>query len=144
LSAQKQLNSRHLDLLEDIGDYACRLLANFPSLLLFAEDLSTENLVQWTSIVQSEPCAGKPVRPPDKFLLEVKRVVSQKAWIKLNTLVEKWETTTKSEVRKRLGVYEQEYLSMGLLWQTLLITECKRRNDQIQEEIAAVRAIDLT
>ncbi len=128
-----------LSLLENFGDCACNLIAAHPSLLSFSEDLSTEDLAQWTSLVQSEPGVGKPVRPPTHFVLEVKRVISQKAWRQLNTLLEKWEDRTKSQERNRCSVKEHEYLTMGLLWQTLLITECKRRHDEIRQEIAAVR-----
>jgi hypothetical protein len=126
-------------LLENIAGCACNLIASHPSLLSFSEDLSTEDLVRLASIVQSEPGVGKPVRPPTHFVLEVKRAISQKAWRQLNTLLEKWEDRTKSQDRNRWSVKEHEYLSMGLLWQTLLITECKRRHDEIRQEIAAVR-----
>lgn len=132
------MNTANSSLLENIGNCACNLLSVHPSLLFFGKDLSTEDLVQWTSFVQSEPGVDKPVRPPTEFILEVKRVISQKAWRQLNTLLEKWEDRTKSQGQNRLSVKEHEYLSMGLLWQTLLIAECKRRHDQIQQEIPAM------
>jgi len=137
----KTVNS---SLLENIGECACNLIAVHPSLLSFSKDLSTEDLVRLASIVRREPFTGNPVRPPTKFVLEVKRVISQKAWRQLNTLLEKWEDRAESQGQNRWSVKEHEYLSMGLLWQTLLITECKRRHDGIQEEIAAIRKVDST
>ena len=44
----------------------------------------------------------------------------------------------KSQGESQLSVKEHEYLTMGLLWQTLLITECKGRHDAIQEQLAAI------
>ena len=134
----------NLSLLENIGDCACNLIAAHPSLLSFSEDLSTEDLVQLASMVQSEPGVGKPVRPPTHFVLEVKRAISQKAWSQLNTLLEKWEDRRKSQDKNRWSVKEHEYLTMGLLWQTVLITECKRRHDDFRQEIAAVRKVAST
>jgi len=138
------MNTVNSSLLENIGDCACDLITAHPSLLSFSEDLSTEDLVRLASIVQREPFSGNPVRPPTKFILEVKRVISQKAWRQLNTLLEKWEDRRKSQDKNRWSVKEHEYLTMGLLWQTLLITECNRRHDEVQEEIAAVRKVDST
>ena len=138
------MNTVNSSLLENIGDCACNLIAAHPSLLSFSEDLSTEDLVRLASIVQREPFAGNPVRPPTKFILEVKRVISQKAWRQFNTLLEKWEDRRKSQDKNRWSVKEHEYLTMGLLWQTLLITECNRRHDEVRQEIAAVRKINST
>ncbi len=134
----------NLSLLENIGDCACNLIASHPSLLSFSEELSTEDLGRLASIVQSEAAVGRPVRPPTHFVLEVKSAISQKAWRQLNTLLEKWEDRRKSQDKDRLSVKEHEHLSMGLLWQTLLITECKRRHDEIRQEIAAVRKVAST
>ncbi len=106
----KTVNS---SLLENIGECACNLIAVHPSLLSFSKDLSTEDLVRLASIVQREPFAGNPVRPPTKFVLEVKRVISQKAWRQLNTLLEKWEDRAKSQGQNRWRVKEHEYLTMG-------------------------------
>jgi len=127
-----------LPLLEHIGEYACNLITFHPSLLFFGQKLSTEDLAQLTSVVHSESAAGKPVRPPGGFILEVKRVVSQEAWRQLTALLKKWNDTSDSEGKNRLSVKEHEFLTMGLLWQTLLITECKWRHDAIEEEIAVI------
>ena len=118
-----------LALLENVGDYACKLISAHPSLRSFVQDLPTEDLVQLTASGQGEPC--DPVRPPSEFVSEVKRVVSQKAWRQLTVLLEKWSDMPKDE--NRLSVKEHEYLTMGILWQTLLITECKRRHEAIRK-----------
>ncbi len=128
-------------LIERIGDNASELLAAHPSLLFFGQDLSTEDLGELTSVLQTETSAGKPVRPPKKFILEVKRVVPQKAWRQLTTLLEKWSHTADPQSDHRLSVEEHEVLTMGLLWQTLLITECHGRLETIQEEIATARTV---
>ncbi len=134
----KTVNS---SLIENIGDYASKLIATHPSLRLFGQDFSTEDLGELTSVLQTESSAGKPVRPPKEFILEVKRVVPQKAWRQFTTLLEKWSHTPDPQSDHRLSVEEHEVLTMGLLWQTLLITECHGRHETIQEEIAAARTV---
>ncbi len=130
-----------LSLVETIGDYACKLIAAHPSLRFFGQDLSTEDLGELTSVLQAESSSGKPVRPPREFILEVRRVVPQKAWRQLTTLLEKWSHTPDPQSDHRLSVEEHEVLTMGLLWQTLLITECHGRHETIQEEIATARTV---
>ncbi len=133
------MKAANLSLIENIGDYAYELITLHPSLRLFGKDLSTEALIQLTSVIQSEPVVGKPVRPPTEFIVEVKRVVPQEGWRKLTTLLEKWSTTLESQGdENRLTVKEHEYLTMGLLWQTLLITECQWRNDAIEKKFATI------
>ena len=132
------MKATNLSLIESIGDYAYQLITVHPSLRLFGQDLSTDDLIQLTSVIQSESVVGKPVRPPTEFISEVKRVIPQKTWRELTTLLEKWSNASELQSENRLSVKEHEYLTMGLLWQTLLITECKWRYDAIQEEIAAI------
>ncbi len=135
------MKTADLSLIETIGDYASKLIAAHPSLRFFGKDLSTEDLGELTSVLQTQSSAGKPVRPPKEFILEVRRVVPQKAWRQLTTLLEKWSHTPDPQSDHRLSVEEHEVLTMGLLWQTLLITECHGRNKTIQEEIATVRTV---
>ena len=132
----KTVNS---SLIEQIGDYACKLIVAHPSLCFFGQDLSTEDLGELTSILQIQSSAGRPVRPPNKFILEVKRVVPQKAWRQLTALLEKWSHKADPQGDSRFTVEEHELLTMGLLWQTLLITECHGRHETIQKKIAAAR-----
>jgi len=133
------MHTAELSLLESIGDYACKLIEVHPSLRLIGQNLSIEDLGRLTSVVQNESNTGKPVRPPTRFVLEVKRVVAQKAWQQLTALLAKWRNTSQSQADLRLSVKENEYLTMGLLWQTLLITKCHERHDAIQEKFAAIR-----
>ena len=130
-----------LFLLETIGDHAYQLISVHPSLRLLGQDLSTEDLSQLTAVVQSESNNGRPVRPPTGFISEVKRVVPEKTRRKLTTLLEKWSNASELQSESRLSVKDHEYLTMGILWQTLLITECKWRHDAIQEEIASTRTV---
>jgi len=130
--------AENLSLIETIGDYASRLITVHPSLHLYGQHLSTDDLVQLTTVIQSEPAAAKPVRPPTKFISEVKRVVPQKAWRQLTTLLGKWSNPPHSQSEIRLSAKEHEFLTMGLLWQTLLITECKSRHDAIQKKITSI------
>jgi len=81
------------------------------------------------------------VRPPNKFVLEVKRVVPQEAWRQFTALLEKWSHPADSPIDHRLSIEEHEVLTIGLLWQTLLITECHGRHETIQEEIATARTV---
>ena len=134
----KTVNS---SLIENIGDYASKLIATHPSLRFFGQDLSTEDLGELTSVLQTESSVGKPVRPPKEFILEVKRVVPQKGWRQLTTLLEKWSQIADPQSDHRLSIQEHEVLTMGLLWQTLLITECHGRHETIQEEIATARVV---
>ncbi len=134
------MKATNLSLIESIGDYAYQLIAVHPSLRLFGQDLSPEDLSQLAAVVQSESNTGRPVRPPTEFILEVKRVVPEKTWRKLTTLLEKWSNASELQSESRLSVQEHEYLTMGILWQTLLITECKWRHDAIQEQFTAIEA----
>ena len=84
------MQATNLSLIESIGDHAYQLISVHPSLRLLGQDLSTEDLSQLTAVVQSESNTGRPVRPPTEFILEVKRVVPEKTWRKLTTLLEKW------------------------------------------------------
>jgi len=63
------MKTAELSLIESIGDYACQLIMVHPSLHFFGQDLSTEDLSQWTAVVQSESKGGKPVRPPNRVYL---------------------------------------------------------------------------
>ena len=135
----KKITTAELSLIETIGNYASKLITDQPSLRFFGLDLSTEDLGELTSLLQAESRAGKPVQPPNEFILEVRRVVPQKAWRQLTTLLEKWSHTAAPQSDQRLSVEEHEVLTMDLLWQTLLITECHDRHETIQEEIASIR-----
>ena len=127
-----------LSLIENFGEYAYRLITASPSLSCFGQNLSTEDLSQLTATVQYESDAGKPVRSPKEFILEAKRVIPQQVWGQLATLLEKWHSTSRSQGENRLSVKGHEVLMMGLLWQTLLITECQRRHTEIQKEFASI------
>lgn len=129
-----------LALLENVGDYACKLIAAHPALCFFGQDLSQEDLSQLTADVQAESHAGKPVCPPAKFISEVKRVVPQETWRRLTALLDEWSNESNSQSESRLNLKEHEHLTMGLLWQTLLITECKWRHIEIQNRFAAIEA----
>ena len=131
-----------LALLENIHDCASDLIQVYPSLRLFDRNLSTQDLVQWTSAIHSESSVGKPVSPPTEFISEVKRVVSHKEWTQLSRLLEKWNELSVPESESRLSTQEHEYLTMGVLWETLLITKCKGRYDEIQKEISAISTAD--
>ncbi len=134
----KTVNS---SLIEHIGDCASKLIAAHPSLRFFGQGLSTEDLGELASVLQTESSAGKPVRPPKEFILEVKRVVPQKAWRQFTTLLEKWSHTPDPKGDHRLSIEEHEVLTMGLLWQTLLITECHGRHETIQGELGTARVV---
>ncbi len=136
------MKAANLSLIESIGNYAYERIAVHPSLRLFGQDLSTEDLIQLTSDIQSESVVGKPVRPPTEFILEVKQVIPQKGWRQLTTLLEKWHTALETQGgENRLSVKDHEYLTIGILWQTLLITECQWRHDAIEKEFAAIGAM---
>ena len=136
------MKTADLSLIETIGDYASELITTHPSLHFFGQNLSTEDLGELTSVLQKESSAGKPVRPPNKFVLEVKRVVPQETWRQFATLLEKWSRKVADPLGDhRLSAEEHEVLTMGLLWQTLLITECHGRHETIQEELATVRTV---
>ena len=125
-------------MLENIYDCASNLIQVHPSLRLFDQNRSTQDLVQWTSAVHSEASVGKPVSPPTEFISEVKRVVSHKEWAQLSILLEKWNDLSTPKNESRLNAQEHEHLTLGVLWETLLITKCKGRYDEIQKEISAI------
>ncbi len=60
-------------------------------------------------------------------MLAVKQVVSKKEWMLLYELLEKWTNGSETPSHPRLSGNELEYLILGLVWETLLITECERR-----------------
>ena len=125
---------------ENIYDCASNLIQVHPSLRLFDRNLSTQDLVQWTSVIHSESSVGKPVNPPTEFISEVRRVVSHKEWTQLSILMEKWNDFSAPESETRLNAEEHECLTMGVLWETLVITKCKGRYDEIQKGISAISA----
>ena len=129
-------------MLENIYDCASNLIQVYPSLRLFDQNLSTQDLVQWTSAIHSESSVGKPVSPPTEFISEVKRVVSHKEWTRLSILLEQWNELSSPKNESRLSTQEHEYLTMGVLWETLLITKCKGRYDEIQKEISDLSTAD--
>ncbi len=131
-----------LALRENIYDCVSNLIQVHSSLRLFDQNLSTQDLVQWTSAIHSESSVGKPVSPPTGFISEVRQVVSHRDWTQLSTLLEKWNELSAPESESRLNAQEHEYLTMGVLWETLLITRCKERYDEVQKEIFAIRTVD--
>ena len=114
-------------LLGNINEYSRNLIALHPYLPRFAHNLSTQDLAQLTSFVHNDSSSGKPVRPPTEFILAVKQVVFKKEWMLLYELLEKWTNGSEVPSHPRLSGNELEYLTLGLLWETLLITECERR-----------------
>ncbi len=114
-------------LLGNINEYSRNLIAVHPYLPRFAHNLSTQDLAQLTSFVHNDSSSGKPVRPPTEFILAVKQVVFKKEWMLLYELLEKWTNGSEVPSHPRLSGNELEYLTLGLLWETLLITECERR-----------------
>jgi len=114
-------------LLWNINEYSRNLIAVHPYLPRLAHNLSTQDLAQLTSFVHNDSSSGKPVRPPTEFMLAVKQVVSKKEWMLLYELLEKWTNGSETPSHPRLSGNELEYLILGLVWETLLITECERR-----------------
>jgi hypothetical protein len=114
-------------LLGNINEYSRNLIAVHPYLPRFAHNLSTQDLAQLTSFVHNDSSSGKPVRPPTEFILAVKQVVFKKEWMLLYELLEKWTNGSEVPSHPRLSGNELEYLTLGLLWETLLVTECERR-----------------
>ncbi len=114
-------------LLGNINEYSRNLIAVHPYLPRFAHNLSTQDLAQLTSFAHNDSSSGKPVRPPTEFILAVKQVVSKKEWTQLYELLEKWSNGSEAPSHPRLNGNELEHLTLGLLWETLLIAECERR-----------------
>ncbi len=114
-------------LLGNINEYSRNLIAVHPYLPRLAHNLSTQDLAQLTSFVHNDSSSGKPVRPPTEFILAVKQVVFKKEWMLLYELLEKWTNGSEVPSHPLLSGNELEYLTLGLLWETLLITECERR-----------------
>ncbi len=121
------MKQTELTLLGNINEYSRNLIAVHPYLPRFADNLSTQDLAQLTFFVHDDSSSGKPVRPPTEFILAVKQVVAKKEWLLLFELLEKWNHGSEAPIHPRLSKNELEYLTLGLLWETLLITECERR-----------------
>ena len=132
-----------LSLLDQICESAGHLIRDHPSLHPFAQELSARDLAGWTTRIHSESSAGKPVKPPIEFVLEVKRVVPHSAWIRLSVLLIELIHLSRAEWEDPLSAYEKESLTMGILWETLLITECSWRSDEIQGKIPTLSTVDL-
>lgn len=130
-------------MLDKICESAGDLIRVHPSLYLFAQELSVRDLARWTTRIHSESSAGKPVKPPIEFVSEVKRVVPHSAWTQLTVLLAKLVHLSGAESEDPLSAYEQESLTMGILWETLLITECSWRSDEIQGKISTIHTVDL-
>jgi len=111
------------DLLEGVYGYSKDLVKS-PDVICFVHNSSTQDLAELTSVVSSETSLGKPVNPPTEFILAVKRFTSKREWVRLYRLLEKWNDESELEKLSPEGL---EYLMVGLLWETLLITECERR-----------------
>ncbi len=114
-----------------------------PSLHLFAQELSVKDLARWSTRIHRESSAGKPVKPPIEFVSEVKRVVPLSAWTRLRVLLVKLVHLSGPESKDPLSVHEREFLTMGILWETLLVTECSWRSDEIQGKISTLNTADL-
>ncbi len=123
-----------LSLLDQICESAGHLIRVHPSLHLFAQEMSVRDLARWTTRIHSEVSAGTPVTPPVEFVSEVKQVVPHSAWIRLSVLLIELIHSSSVEWEDPLSAYEKESLTMGILWETLLITECSWRSDEIQEK----------
>lgn len=121
------MKKTELTLLGNINEYSRNLIAVHPYLPRFAHHLSIQDLAQLTSFVHDDSSSGKPVRPPTEFILAVKQVVPEKDWTQLYELLEKWNDGSEATSHPRLSGNELECLTLGLLWETLLITECERR-----------------
>ena len=132
-----------LTLLDKICESAGDLIQVHPSLYLFVQELSVRDLARWTTLIHSESSAGKPVKPPIEFVSQVKRVVPLSAWTQLRVLLVKLVHLSGAESEDPLSAYEQESLTMGILWETLLITECSWRSDEIQGKISTLSTADL-
>ncbi len=121
------MKKTELTLLGNINEYSRNLIAVHPYLPRFAHHLSIQDLAQLTSFVHDDSSSGKPVRPPTEFILAVKQVVLKKEWTQLYELLEKWSNGSGAPSHPRLNGNELEHLTLGLLWETLLIAECERR-----------------
>ena len=110
---------------------------------LFAQELSVRDLARWTTRIHSESSAGKPVEPPIEFVSEVRRVVPHGAWTQLSVLLVKLVHSSGAESEDPLSIYERESLTMGILWETLLITECSWRSDEMKGKISTLSTADL-
>ncbi len=132
-----------LSLLDKICECADHLIRVHPSLYLFAQELSVRDLARWTTQIHSESSAGKPVKPPIEFVSEVKRVVPHSAWTQLRVLLVKFVHLSGAQSEDPLSAYEQESLTMGILWETLVITECSWRSDEIHGKISTIHTADL-
>ncbi len=130
-------------MLDKICECAGDLIRVHPSLQLFAQELSVRDLARWTTRIHSESSAGKPVKPPIEFVSEVKRVVPHSEWTRLSVHRVKLVQWSGAESEDPLSAYEQETLTMGILWETLVITECSWRSDEIQGKISTIHAVDL-
>ncbi len=130
-------------MLDKICESAGHLIRVHPSLHLFAQELSVKDLARWTTRIHSESSAGKPVKPPIEFVSEVKRVVPHSSWSQLSVLLVKLVHLSGAGREDPLSVYEQETLTIGILWETLVITECSWRSDEIQGKISTIHTVDL-
>ena len=130
-------------MLDKICECAGHLIRVHPSLHLFAQELSVRDLAKWTTRIYSESSAGKPAKPPIEFVSEVKRVVPHSEWARLSVHLVKLVQLSGAESEDPLSAYEQETLTMGILWETLVITECSWRSDEIKGKISTIHAVDL-
>ena len=110
---------------------------------LFAQELSVRDLARWTTRIHSESSAGQPVKPPMEFVSEVNRVVSHSEWTRLSLLLVQLVQLSGREREDTLSAHERESLTMGILWESLLITECSWRSDEIQGKISTFSTTDL-
>ena len=124
-------NAVEAESIENLGTYFSRLIALNPSLLRFVRGLSTSDLVAMISLVHSQSNSGNPVCAPSEFVSEVEQVVSHKEWKQLQKMLQEWACAIESEVDTLLSWHETAQLVMGLLWETLLISECERRSAEL-------------
>ena len=130
-------------MLDKICECAGHLIQVHPSLHLFTQELSVRDLARWTIRIHSESSVGKPVKPPMEFVSEVNRVVSHSGWTRLSLLLVQLVQLSGREMEDPLSAHERESLTMGILWESLLITECSRRSNEIQGKIPTLSAADL-
>lgn len=116
-----------LECLRRIDRSLSTLLEGDSSVSRFGRDLSDDEVTQLVLSAGETLARGEHLRPPETFLAAIGSMAEATRWKHLLRLLEVWTSATEGHVPGDLCGGELKVLAAGLLWEALLMEECRRR-----------------
>lgn len=115
--------------IETVHRRLAALLEEHPNLASTTRRLSTETLTQYLLDAHSELVSGVPVHPPDEFVRDTWESISEQEWQTLMEELNEWKLSLEPPVNGALSPEDLRLLAVGLLWETVLISEFAQRRE---------------